>query len=544
MKKIILAGVAACSLLLIQRCDKIESMTGTKGLTNTSPKRAANDVYITGTVPTGTYKITTGTTINAANKTMGVDSSLALAAPVQQLDYAINTGSDWRITDLGNGYYSIINTYSGQALTLGDTSLPEHEQIIQFNYGGVDAQQWKIAYQAFGAYRIESKLNVLKGVHVDPSSTGSGTPVKLETYPTSDPNAGYFYLSPVAVTYQDQAATDFFRRTSGWINSDGAATVLLNNGEILWLMGDSNIGQYDPNTGTVPCLAVSVRNSGLLQPSVTDWDWHHTLTLLGDNYPGRNSYIKQYPSDDTRWIWPGCGFQLPSNDTVYVICTPLKNGSGGGWADDGNKVFAKILSSTAKVVGFKTLQDFNGINFGIGVIKGTDGYIYVYGEKQTFIASDIFVARFPMSNPNADWTFWNGTGWDALATNAAAIGQGESTATNVVKINNKYILISTQFSMGCGTASHSMYASTSSSATGPFTNEHVIYNIPERYQGHTPFWYAPNAHPEFNTASNELLVTYDLNGYCGADCINGRTNPDYYRPKAIRVPFSVIDPSL
>ena len=49
-------------------------------------------------------------------------------------------------------------------------------------------------------------------------------------------------------------------------------------------------------------------------------------------------------------------------------------------------------------------------------------------------------------------------------------------------------------------------------------------------------------HPEFDDKTKELLITYCINGYgnCVNTCINNRFNPDYYRPKAIRVPYKVI----
>lgn len=40
--------------------------------------------------------------------------------------------------------------------------------------------------------------------------------------------------------------------------------------------------------------------------------------------------------------------------------------------------------------------------------------------------------------------------------------------------------------------------------------------------------------------SDGLLITYCVNGYepCVSNCVNGRMNPDYYRPRAIRLPIN------
>lgn len=45
--------------------------------------------------------------------------------------------------------------------------------------------------------------------------------------------------------YKDSEVVNFFRRTKGWVAGDGAFTVPLSNGKILWIMGDSFIDTYD-----------------------------------------------------------------------------------------------------------------------------------------------------------------------------------------------------------------------------------------------------------------------------------------------------------
>jgi hypothetical protein len=47
----------------------------------------------------------------------------------------------------------------------------------------------------------------------------------------------------------------------------------------------------------------------------------------------------------------------------------------------------------------------------------------------------------------------------------------------------------------------------------------------------------PEAHPEWINGDG-LLITYCINGYEPAlpMSVNGRVNPEYYRPRAIRLP--------
>ncbi|MEO6150373.1 MAG: RICIN domain-containing protein, partial [Mucilaginibacter sp.] len=181
MRKIIAAGLIACFALLNQSCRKNE-ISGSETAEN-SRKLKVNDTFIgVTTVPTGSYKIVTNMTVNVTNKALGIDfTSYNPGALVKQLNYVQTNSKDWRITNLGNGYYSIINTLTGQGLTIGNTT--EHSSVIQYPYGGPDNQQWKIEYQgAYGIYRIRAKQDLTKGLHVDPSSTAHGATIKIQTY--------------------------------------------------------------------------------------------------------------------------------------------------------------------------------------------------------------------------------------------------------------------------------------------------------------------------------------------------------------------------
>jgi hypothetical protein len=78
----------------------------------------------------------------------------------------------------------------------------------------------------------------------------------------------------------------------------------------------------------------------------------------------------------------------------------------------------------------------------------------------------------------------------------------------------------------------------------PFTGQHSIWQVDDTINGHYPFFYMANAHPEFDNGKKELLITYCINGYgnCVETCVYGRMDPNVYRPKAIRIPYKNIFP--
>lgn len=340
--------------------------------------------------------------------------------------------------------------------------------------------------------------------------------------------------------YKDSAAINFFRRTKGWIASDGGITIRLSDGSTLWLMGDSFVDDYDSATGTVPCL-FNVRNAALLQPA-GDWNWRNTKTLIG-NGPGIKSYFKNNP-DDKYFMWPAEGFQL--NDTIYVYCASLKNEGHGafGFAKAGNDFFAKIKFPEMKVVAFSSLQNFGKVDFGAGFIKDEkSGFMYAYGQQLKSVENNLYVARFPISNPNSAWEFWNGNAWvkDPGELQPIAKQTLVEGTFQVKKVKDKIVLMSSALSVDCDQGKE-IYASVSDNITGPFKERKTVYTIDDTLQGHYPFFYAAMIHPEFINDKDEVLITYAINGYgkCVETCINNRFNPDYYRLKAIRVSVEFI----
>jgi len=341
--------------------------------------------------------------------------------------------------------------------------------------------------------------------------------------------------------YKDSLVTGFFDRDSGWIASDGALTIPLSDGRVFWAMNDSYIDHFDTVAGTAPCL-FQVRNAGLVQP-LNNWTWTSTSTRIGSG-PGIPSLFKNN-SNDNYLLWPTGGYQ--QGDTVYVYCSNIMNSSGGlGFTSGGNDFLGKMVMPGLTVTGFDSLQSMPNMTFGVGFDTDEPGnYIYTWGLKGAFITSDIVVARFPRNNPRAHWSFWNGTAWDTAVSHIAPITTGASNGVYCAKVRNKYVLLSTEFTVSCDAGTR-IYVATSDSITGPFTNRKVLYTIPDNVLGHTPFFYAPAIHPEYINSKNEILITYDINGYsnCEPACINNGYNPGYYRPRGLRVPLALIDSGI
>jgi hypothetical protein len=339
---------------------------------------------------------------------------------------------------------------------------------------------------------------------------------------------------PTEHVYKDAAFSHFFQQTSGWVAGDGAISVPLSDGRVLWLFGDSHVDDYDQVTRTIPCL-FQVRNAGLVQPRN---GLEHPRTLIGDK--GVFKSLFKNTTNENHWLWPGAGFQ--EGETVHVYLHALEaTAQGGAWGfkKSGNDYLAEMTFPDMQVRAYLPLPFFNSISFGCGFVKDQpSGFVYAFGNKQDLTESIVFVARFKAEDPADHWQFWDGKSWNAEVTKAAAITRGASTSVSVCWVKGIYLLVTSEFSIGCDQGK-AIEVSISSSPTGPFSARKKIFTIDDTVQGHYPFFYLPVAHPEFINAQDELLITYCINGYepCLSACVNGRAAPDHYRPKAIRVPL-------
>jgi hypothetical protein len=339
-------------------------------------------------------------------------------------------------------------------------------------------------------------------------------------------------FAQTTVARPDSTITQFFKREKGLVAADGGYTIPLSNGKVMWIFGDSYMDDYDSVSKTVPCLFGS-NNSVLLQPK-GDWDWRHTQTLPASE--GSNSFFKAQPGN---FIWPMTGFQ--HGDTVYILCLNMKRiGTSQYDLKNVGDTWAKIYVPTMRIVSYSPLQNFNDIGFSQGFIK-EGGFMYNYGLKN----NKIYVARFPENEPNAPWSFWDGSNWVGDINKIVAIADAPGFSVYFCKVKNRYVYLSTEFSLNCD-AGKDIYVSGSASITGPFSPRKVIYTIPNDKQGHRPFFYGPLAHPEYINSKNELLIDYSINGYapCIPSCVDGKFDPNNYRPRAIWLPLKSIGAGL
>jgi hypothetical protein len=336
------------------------------------------------------------------------------------------------------------------------------------------------------------------------------------------------------VAYKDIDFTEQLRTTKGWIAGDGAYSIPIGENKSLWTFGDSYIDSFDTLTKSVPCL-FQARNAAM---------------VIGINNPSQKTTLRStgatptlftFGTDNKYWFWPTSG--LLKNDTVYVFLSRLRNtGEGGMWAFAGvdTNYVAKLSSADLSVIEYGILPATDSIVFGVSVIEQSD-YTYIYGIKPNGFGNDLFVARFSQGKVYSEWEYFTGEEWSADIKKIKKIHSEFTASFYLCKLKEKYVLITTEFSVDCDQGKN-IYAATADSPYGPFTNQHPVWQVNDTLNGHYPFFYMANGHPEYDNGRDELLITYCINGYgtCVETCVDNRMNPDVYRPKAIRVPYGLL----
>jgi hypothetical protein len=136
----------ACGLAAAGACDNDVAPTAAP------PEKAQLSLF----EPTAYYVIRNV----ASGKVMDVSNNSTLnGAWIHQWEYEGLANQQWRITDLGNGYYKIVARHSGKALDVESASQSDGARIHQWSYSGLTNQQWRI-YPCFclnGGYSITAR---------------------------------------------------------------------------------------------------------------------------------------------------------------------------------------------------------------------------------------------------------------------------------------------------------------------------------------------------------------------------------------------------
>jgi len=543
MKKNLLFCLAAV-LFLAQSCKKNEvkstdSVPGKYSLNkDAGPEGKALDVGPGSTF--ATYELMSASTGQAA-EIAGL--SLANGGTGDLTAYTGIAHQQWRVINVGVGYFKIMNLGSGKFLQASQSG--GNYNIIQNSDDAADDQVWQISSSGQNSYYA-----INKACGLAPTVPSNGNSATLEPY-TGSTSQMWSYVKLPNYAYRDDSVVNYFHRTSGSVAFDQGNSIPLSDGRSLWVTEDTYTSSLLNAAGLFNCNQIfNIHNSVLIQPASHSWNPALTTNMITTSSPYQYEVIPSPGGHNSTYSWPGIGAE-GSNGHVYMYCYESANGSTP--ATTVLYDFTEAAGTTwPNPVRTTPAGMADSITYTEGMVKPGDGYIYVYGNVGVFLDKYIYVARFPETNSQT-WTFWNGSSWQSTptTTNAAKIivgtGNAEQANTTVAYVNGKYVMMQMDIGYFCNPSQHNIYISTATSPTGPFTAAKQVFTIEDMINGYIAKYYTPAIHPEFNNSNNELLLTYCLNyNGAGSPCTtnvctdNGYQDPNYYQVKGVRVPYSLI----
>lgn len=369
-----------------------------------------------------------------------------------------------------------------------------------------------------------------------------------------------------------------FENERGWVGGDGAGTVDLGDGRILWMFGDSLIGgvenaKYVAGTHMVNnALGVSRKNSdGSIE---IEFGWGEAdaggkptawLTPDPDCVRGSGgSMHKDYPHG---WYWPaggGCLVQTEQGKRLIVFLFHV----GRTLEDRGVWSFKSVGGAMAVIENFdrpfsqwnvqqldlpftvdsdQVLHDpkLREISWGMSCLSVDEmeqgekvQRVYIYGNRvsQDSRKRQVLVARVPASRiaDFSQWRFYSTeageTRWSPDAGDAQPVAENGLPEFSVESLKvegvRKYLMVQSDPTLG-----PNIDVRVSDSPEGPWSKGQRVYRVPELVRSKNYFAYAAKGHLAASPPG-KLLITYVVNS---TDFWEMLGDPAIYRPRCIVV---------
>jgi hypothetical protein len=342
---------------------------------------------------------------------------------------------------------------------------------------------------------------------------------------------------------------NLFHRTSGWTGADGIYSIPLSGIETpegnpeektLFLFSDTFIGEVENNERL---------NSSLVNNTYAVLYGNEPLEQNADFFWGRNQsnqpdalFIPNTPqSNPGDWYWMMDGIAM--EDSFRVFALRLQTGSGGLFNFElvGVALISFQLDALDSIqihrqidtpLYHKNEEEGWEIVLGQAIMPMTersknpeaDGYIYVYGPKNSSGPKEMVAARVLSGNITdfSSWRYWNGTDWGESIEDCAPITNNISQEFSVSPLGDgQYIAV---FQIGSNVAIR-----LGESPVGPFGVLQNIYDCPEVLEDPDIFVYNAKAHPHLSQA-DQLLISYNVNTF---DFWDHFSDAGIYRPRFI-----------
>lgn len=342
-------------------------------------------------------------------------------------------------------------------------------------------------------------------------------------------------LLPAFLTAQEKNITvketdnSIFKKDNYWRGADGAATIELDSGNILWLFSDSFIDQ--DGTGKRTNAKHLIRNSIAIQDSNS---LHAELTYYYGGTKQQPVDFFKLPGDN--WFWTGHGIVTRGKLVIFLFeVTSVDTGMGFeavGW-------HIAVINNPSDSPDNWELNYFKGPDT-YGVIVGSSAvlqdknHVYAFGVKEP-TTHETYLLRFEKEKLiNGDFSkmeWWSENKWTDEITEepkSSSLFTGQTEfSVHYDPESKKYVQIQT-FGFGSASIGYRL----ADQLYGPWSEPVIIFT--PRLKEDKEYVYTANAHPEFK--SDDLIITYNVNNSDFGRLVN---NEEIYFPKIIKISHDI-----
>ncbi len=309
-----------------------------------------------------------------------------------------------------------------------------------------------------------------------------------------------------AITPAPEHFQKFNHVENGWCASDATISLLLPDGNTLWLWGDCIIGEMESTFDVKNGAATMINNSAIIeQNGIMKAYYQGTMEEPSSLIPGEGDDI----------FWPE--HATIENDTLKIFAIRIiheDNGIPGfnfrvGTTHLAYFTYPEMEHIRTKEISFITDST---MRFGTHVFE-EDGYTYIFGKKDTVVNG----LKYPVpmlarveSSVDDPWEFFTGDGtWSFECSKAVPVGNRPmSESFFVYKKGDKYYLLMHEIWL-----IGELYILEADALTGPW-NRYASGGIENKFAVIKPhgqnFTYNLFAHPHFKQ-DEKILISYNVN---------------------------------
>lgn len=327
----------------------------------------------------------------------------------------------------------------------------------------------------------------------------------------------------------------FSPRPRGFLGADGASTLRLPDGRILWLFADTVVGTLKDGRRNGPMIHNSIAIQDTPDSPPQFW-WRIPERVPHDAFPPQSDKAKH-------WYWPGCGIESGGRIYVFMMKVATRPGVEGvfGFRVIGCTLL-RIDNPTEPPDNWRISQvdlvesELFNIN-SAALVEGE--YVYLLGHQDRATSGPdhraAILCRMPLraldsSDPGRALEFWSDDDtWRATPEHARRLFSPAPTESSLQfdPVRRRYIAaVVIPFTSELGIVS-------AEKLTGPWSKPQLLYTIDQVTTGGKGlFAYAGRAHPELARSGDELVLTYVVNA---DDFWDMFANPAIYFPRFVRV---------